>query len=321
MNKIVIDCKNVSFKYKTYKKSLGFKGEFLDFFKRETEYVPALKSFDLRIAKGEIVGLLGANGAGKTTLIKILSGVIPSNSGSVMVLGYNPYEKKARFLHKIGVLFGQKSQLIWDLPAVDTFSMLKEIYQIPTIEFHERLNYLATELDISEVINRPVRNLSLGQRTKCELVCSLITKPEIVFLDEPTLGIDIISQMKIYALLKKFNETSNMTILLTSHNTKDIETLAKRVVIINKGIKRFDDSLKKLMTNFSNRYFLEVTTDKEIDNEILEGITKLGQMDYLVDAKKFPTLPFDTKHILKVQRKDSSLDQILERIFLNKESD
>ncbi|MDN5575534.1 MAG: hypothetical protein L0G32_06090, partial [Pediococcus sp.] len=122
-------------------------------------------------------------------------------------------------------------------------------------------------------------------------------------------------------LLKKFNETSNMTILLTSHNTKDIETLAKRVVIINKGIKGFDDSLKKLMTNFSNRYFLEVTTDKEIDNEILEGITKLGQMDYLVDAKKFPTLPFDTKHILKVQRKDSSLDQILERIFLNKESD
>jgi len=242
----IIKCENLNYWYETYEKKSGIKGTLQDLWKRKHKKVMAIKDINVSINKGEIVGLLGPNGAGKTTLIKLLTGILEVKSGEILCLNKTPYKKEKNYLKNIGVVMGQKSQLIWDLPAMETLRMLKEIYEIDRKEFEERLEKLLRLLNLKEKVSTPVRKLSLGERIKFELTCSLIHRPQILFLDEPTIGLDITSQYAVYDFLREVNRTENTTIILTSHYMKDIENLCERVVIILKGEKHFDLPLEEL---------------------------------------------------------------------------
>lgn len=259
----MIKISKLKYKYKTYHKGSGFLNNIKDFFNRKYEFVDAIDVDSLNISKGEIIGLLGPNGAGKTTLIKILTGILSVKEGKVLCDNYVPYNKDKEYLKEIGVVIGQKSQLIWDLPSIDTLEMLKNIYEIDNEEFKKRLDKLTKLLNLKEKLNIPVRKLSLGERLKFELICSLIHKPKILFLDEPTIGVDIVSQKSIYEFLLKLNEDESTTIILTSHNMKDIEALCKRIVVILKGKIVLDTDIKKLKQNYvsEKKYIIHTKED------------------------------------------------------------
>ena len=201
----MIEIDQLSFDYRTFSKELGLKGALQDIFHRKYQLVPALKDLNLTIKDGEIIGLIGPNGAGKTTLTKLLTGIIQPSSGSVKVAGLIPGSRQKKLLRQIGVMFGQKLQLSWNLPAVDTLNMLAAIYQLKPDRYQARLRELCDLLDICEIVKTPVRKLSLGQRIRCELACSLIHEPSYLFLDEPTIGLDLLTQEKIYNFLKTEN--------------------------------------------------------------------------------------------------------------------
>ncbi len=209
--------------------------------------ITALDHLDVEIGKGEIVGYIGENGAGKTTTMKLLSGLLTPTSGSVDVLGYAPAARDFKYLKQIGFVMGQKNQLWWDLPVVESFKLQKEIYEIPDHAYHESLNELVALLDVKGLLHQPVRNLSLGQRMKCELINVLIYRPSLLFLDEPTIGLDVITQTKVRNFLKEYNQRYKATIILTSHSMDDIEDLCSRVILINKGKKMYDGSIADLI--------------------------------------------------------------------------
>ncbi|HGK7343475.1 TPA: ATP-binding cassette domain-containing protein, partial [Streptococcus suis] len=220
------------------------------FISRKYELLPAIVDVNLSISKGEFVGLLGANGAGKTTLIKLMIGILPSSEGSVMCDGFVPYNKDKEFLKRIGVVLGQKSQLLWDLPALETFELLKVVYELPSEQFEKRLGYLCDLMGVSHKLKIPVRKLSLGERMKFEIICSLIHSPKILFLDEPTIGLDINSQIAIRNFLLQINQREGVTILLTSHYTKDIETMCQRVIVLVDGVLTDDLSVDRLLKKY-----------------------------------------------------------------------
>lgn len=252
----MIEVKGLNYLYKSYLKGAGLKGSFRDFFKREFQNVSALKEVNLSIPKGQIVGLLGPNGAGKTTLIKILCGILAPGTGEVKVNLYKPYLKEAVFLKGIGLVLGQKSQLLWDLPALETLLMLKVMYEIKEEDFQQRLAEMMNVLNLEKKLHVPVKKLSLGERIKFELVCAMIHQPPILFLDEPTIGLDITSQKHIYQFIRQINQDKQTTILLTSHYLIDMEELAERILIILEGQLVADTTLEKLQKfhQVSGRY-------------------------------------------------------------------
>ncbi len=209
--------------------------------------ITALDHIDAEIEKGEIVGYIGENGAGKTTTMKLLSGLLTPTSGTVNVLGYTPSERDFKYLKQIGFVMGQKNQLWWDLPVIESFKLQKEIYEIPDRKFHSALNELVDLLEVKTLLHQPVRNLSLGQRMKCELINVLIYRPSVLFLDEPTIGLDVITQAKVRNFLKEYNQKYKATIILTSHSMDDIEDLCSRVILINRGKKMYDGSISQLI--------------------------------------------------------------------------
>jgi len=243
---MVIKTKSLCYRYKTFHKSDGIKGSFKDFFKRDHVYKDALNDVNFRIEKGSITGLLGPNGAGKTTLIKILTGLIQPESGEVSVLGHQPYRKNQEFLKQIGVVLGQKSQLIWDLPPKDTFETLKVIYDIPNAEYQNRLSHFCQILNLTDHLKTPTRNLSLGERMKCEIIAALLHDPKVLFLDEPTIGLDIHSQKAIRDFLIKITSELGVSILFTSHHLVDIEKLCDQLYILKKGSICYKGSVHQL---------------------------------------------------------------------------
>ena len=255
--------------YKTYRKFGGLKGALKDFFHRKYETNIALNHIQLQIEKGEVVGLLGPNGAGKTTLMKIISGIVEPSEGKVVVNGFNPYRKEKQFLRQIGMVLGQKSQLLWDLPPSDTFILLKNIYWIEDEVYKKRVSTLCSLLNISDLYHVPVRKLSLGERMKFELVAALLHEPSLLLLDEPTIGLDIHSQRAIHAFLQEVNERSNTTIILTSHYAKDIEALCQRLVILQQGIITYDGDLHFLY-NETDKILLTIQTADDKSKEILQ---------------------------------------------------
>lgn len=319
----MIYIKNLDYSYKVYKKSHGIKGSLKDFFNRKYKLNNALLSINLEIKKGEIVGLLGSNGAGKTTLIKILSGLIEPNRGKVEVLGFNPGRKEKDFLKNLGVVFGQKSQLIWDLPSIDTFYLLKEIYKIDNEDFHNRLKYLSRELEVERLINVPVRKLSLGERMKCELIASLIHNPKLLILDEPTIGLDVRSQRAIHSFLKKVNKEINTTIILTSHYTKDIEAVCNRIVLLSHGEIKYDDSIDKFLKKYNkDMRTIKVSTELKEEKLFLEsiGFVKLLDGKYKIEVErkdfknKLEELMTNT-NIVDISIEEIELEDILYKIF------
>ena len=275
----MINVNELDFSYKTFSKKEGKFSALHDFFFREYEYNKVLENLSFSIKEGGITGLLGANGAGKTTLIKILVGLLYDKKESVKVMGYTPYKKDKRYLESIGVLFGQKSQLLWDLPAIDSLKYFKSIYGITDIEFKERINKYIHKMNLSEKLYVPVRKLSLGERTKLEILASTIHNPKLLFLDEPTLGLDIQSQIEVYSLVKELNE-SGTTIIITSHYIKDIEELCDRLLIISNKKLIYDGTVDDI-SSYSDNRLIKVKSEKSIELE--KDIFK----EYSFDGKQY----------------------------------
>lgn len=247
----IIVVKNLSKIYPVAIKEPGFKGTITHFFRRTYREIKAVDNISFQIEAGEIVGFLGPNGAGKTTTLKMLTGLIHPSAGSVRVAGYIPYNRQSKFLEKTSLVMGQKQQLIWDLPALDSLKINAAVYKIPEPIFQQRLIELTEMLSLQEKLNQPVRKLSLGERMKAELLAALLHHPQVLFLDEPTLGLDINAQAAVREFLKEYNQRYQATILLTSHYMADITALCKRVIIIYQGQLIYDGSLEELLERFA----------------------------------------------------------------------
>lgn len=247
---LAIDVKDLRKTFKVQKNRQGLKGAVLDLFKREYNEVTAVKDISFSIPSGEICGYIGENGAGKSTTIKMLTGILVPTSGSLTVGGFVPYAERERFVQNIGVVFGQRSQLWWDIGVIESFQLLRKVYRVPEQDFKKRLDELVERLQLQDLLSRPVRKLSLGQRMRCELVAALLHNPSIVFLDEPTIGLDIVVKSEIRDFLKDMNREHGTTILLTTHDLQDIEALCSRVIMLDDGRIIYDGGLEDLKTRW-----------------------------------------------------------------------
>ena len=274
-----INVNHINKTFKVAKRNSGLKAALKSFFKREYQYIEAVKDISFQIEKGEIVGYIGPNGAGKSTTIKILSGILVPDSGECTINGMTPWKDRKKYVSNIGVVFGQRSQLWWDIPAEDTFDLLKDIYNLSDEEYLKTKNNLIKMLDIEEVIKIPVRQLSLGQRMRCEIAASLIHNPSILFLDEPTIGLDAISKKVVRDFIKKINKELKTTVILTTHDMSDIEALAKRIILIGKGRILYDGTLKNLKEKYGNTRHILVNTNNTIKNITKKGIVKQEKVD------------------------------------------
>ncbi len=287
-----IEVKQISKTFRVAKKKSGLRESIKSFFKREYLEIKAVDDISFSIDKGEIVGYIGPNGAGKSTTIKILSGILTPDAGTCKIHGMVPWKDRVRYVKNIGVVFGQRSQLWWDIPAEDTFDLLKDIYEIPDEEYQITKKDLIERLNLHDIINIPVRQLSLGQRMRCEIAASLIHNPEILFLDEPTIGLDAVSKQVVREFIKKLNQEKHTTIILTSHDMADITTLAKRIILIGKGQVLYDGSLKKLQNKYETEKYVSIKTRDllSIRNKGIKDIRKNKEGYDLVIDTRFITI-------------------------------
>ena len=276
--------------FRIYKRQAGFLSSIYSFFSRPGETVKAVDDISFTIQQGELVGFIGPNGAGKTTTLKCLSGLLYPTSGCVSVLGFTPFERKNEFLKQISLVMGQKHQLWWDLPAIDTFELNKEIYDIPKISFKKVLDELSALLEVSHLLTTPVKQLSLGQRMKMELIACLLHQPAILFLDEPTIGLDVVMQKKIRDFIATYNQRFGATVILTSHYMADVKYLCQRVIIIDSGKIIYDGDLKSLIKKYADFKIVSVIFGStSFETEKLERLGKIRSVDsrhVVFEAKK-----------------------------------
>ncbi len=247
----IITLNSLSKHFKVPVRESGLKASLGSLFKREFRMVKAVDEINFQIEQGEVVGFLGPNGAGKTTTLKMLSGLLYPTSGKANVLGFEPSKRKAEFLRQITLVMGNRQQLVWDLPALDSFDLMRAIYAIPTPEFIRTRDEFIDLLELKDLVNKPVRNLSLGERMKMEIAGALLHRPKVLFLDEPTLGLDVTMQRRIRTFVSEYNRRYGATVLLTSHYMADVEALCKRVIVIHHGKLLFDGELSCLVEQFS----------------------------------------------------------------------
>jgi len=269
----VIKVENLSKTFKVHKKEEGLKGSLKALVKRTYTNINAVSNISFSIEEGELIGFIGPNGAGKTTTLKMLSGLLYPSQGVVEVLGYKPYERKNEFLKQISLVMGQKNQLWWDLPAIETLNLNKEIYEINDTVFKKTLTDLSDLLDLKDILNIQVRKLSLGQRMKMELASALIHNPKVLFLDEPTIGLDVVVQKRLRDFVKDYNRKYQATIILTSHYTEDVKELCQKIVIIDKGNLVFNGSFKEIIEKYADHKFIKVIFSK---NQTPETLSKIG---------------------------------------------
>lgn len=266
----IISVNNLS---KTFKKPIrgeGLRGMIKTLFSRKYEEVRAVDGISFDIDEGEIVGYIGANGAGKSTTIKMMCGILHPTGGSVSVCGMDFEKNRQKINRQMGVVFGQKTQLWWDIPLVETFKILKSIYEVPDEEYNERFEYLCDLLDMRPFLTQTVRSLSLGQRMRADFAAALIHSPKIVYLDEPTIGLDVLVKDKIRGAIKELNKKYNITVILTTHDMKDIEELCNRIIIIDKGKILYDGSLANIKYRFGNTKTVYIPSTVELDEEALK---------------------------------------------------
>lgn len=264
MEKNIIHVQNISKQFKISKREAGMKNAIKSFFKREYKTINALDEISFDIKEGEIVGYIGPNGAGKSTTIKIMCGILVPTSGECVIDGYIPWKDRKKYVKNIGVVFGQRSGLWWDVPPIDSFELLKDIYEIPKKEYEKKLAELTESLDLNEIKNIPTRQLSLGQRMRCEIAAALLHNPKILFLDEPTIGLDAVAKLSLRKCIKKINETTKLTIILTTHDMQDIEALTNRIILIGKGKILYDGGLKEIKNKYQDKNSKEMSTDNVI---------------------------------------------------------
>lgn len=272
---ISIEVKNLTKIYEYFRKEPGLSGSLKSLFWREKLYNEALKGISFEIEEGELVGFLGPNGAGKTTTLKILSGILYPTSGEAAVIGYVPWRREPAYQRQFSIVMGQKNQLWWDLPAQESFTLNKDIYEIEPGTYRNNLEELIELFDIRDIIDVPVRKLSMGQRMKCELAAALLHSPKVLFLDEPTIGLDIISQEKIRNYINEYNRIKKTTVLLTSHYMRDVERLCRRVVVINNGIIIYDGSVEDLMHTYADHKVIRLRFSHEYNEN---GLEKYGEV-------------------------------------------
>ncbi|QSX04702.1 ATP-binding cassette domain-containing protein [Sedimentibacter sp. zth1] len=253
----MIELRNITKTFKVHRRNSGLKEATKSLFKRDYEIVKALSNISFKIDDGEIVGYIGPNGAGKSSTIKIMAGILTPDSGTCIINGRVPYKERVKHVSEIGVVFGQRSQLWWDVPVIDSFELIKDIYKIPQKTYKDNLNNLSTLLNIEQIIKTPARQLSLGQRMRCEIVASVLHNPKILFLDEPTIGLDAVSKIAVRNFINTINKERNTTIILTTHDMQDIDALAKRILLIGKGQMLLDGTLEEMKEQYKTSNSLD----------------------------------------------------------------
>jgi ABC-2 type transport system ATP-binding protein len=278
--KPIISIKNLKKYFKVYKKQPGLMGSIKSLWHREYEEVKAVDDISFDIQPGEIIGFIGQNGAGKTTTLKMLSGLLYPTSGEVNVLGYNPWDRKPDFQKQFALVMGQKNQLWWDLPAMESFILNKAIYEVPDREYKKTLDKLMDLLDVRDIVNIQVRKLSLGQRMKCELIAALLHNPKVLFLDEPTIGLDVVMQKVLRDFIKAYNKEFGATIILTSHYMGDVKELCKRAIIIDHGHKIFDGDLQDIIDQFARNKILSLIFSENVKEKDLKKYGDVREFEF-----------------------------------------
>ncbi len=300
----MIKLENISKTYKVARREKGFKNAVKSLVKKEYKEILALDKISFEINEGEIVGYIGPNGAGKSSTVKVMSGILTPDSGTCVINGITPWKNRKEYVKNIGVVFGQRSQLWWDVPVIDSFELIKDIYDIDSNEYKNTLDELTQLLNLENLLKTPTRQLSLGQRMRCEISAAFLHRPKILFLDEPTIGLDAVSKIAVRDFIKTLNETRKTTIILTTHDMQDIEALAKRVVLIGKGKILLDSSLEKLKSEVSNEKIVNITYSKG-EFSGMEGVKLLEKRDN--------KLKFDVnQNVIKVSKFIEKLSKDLE---------
>lgn len=329
----VIELKNIDKEFKVLNRHEGLKGSFQDLFSRDYKVIKAVNNVSMKIKPGEIVGYLGPNGAGKSTTIKIMTGVLQPTRGEILVNGQIPYKNRTSNAQNIGVVFGQRSQLWWSLPLIESFKLLKDIYGISDKDYKEMLALYESLVDIKELYSKPIRQMSLGQRTLSDILAAFLHNPPIVFLDEPTIGLDVSMKAKIRNLIKALNKEKNTTVILTTHDMGDVDALCERIVIIDKGTMLYDNDINHLKNFFGAYRTLKIKIDKHAEElsqdirdkekEQIENLLKEGfeAADFTVGQDEdFYSILIDESqvHLMKVlqylQEKIKIYDVLLEEI-------
>ena len=281
----MITMEHVCKSYKIAKRNAGFKEACKSLFRRETEEIRALSDVSFQIGDGEMVGYIGPNGAGKSSTIKILSGILVPDSGNCIIDGRSPWKDRVEHVRQIGVVFGQRSQLWWDIPVIDSFELLKEIYSIATPDYKRTLEELTELLQLQEILRTPTRQLSLGQRMRCEIAASLIHNPKLLFLDEPTIDLDAVSKLAVREFIKKQNAEHGTTVILTTHDMQDIEAIANRVILIGKGRILLDGTLEDMRKTVQETEAQTATMQESAATDATENVATTSGTEQSADDK------------------------------------
>ncbi|WP_044339704.1 ABC transporter ATP-binding protein [Rossellomorea aquimaris] len=281
-----IEVNHLRKEFKAFSSRSGLKGAFRDLFTRNYKIVPAVNDISFNVKQGEMVGYIGENGAGKSTTIKMLTGILTPTGGELTVNGMNPHRDREKFVQTIGVVFGQRSQLWWDIAVQESFQLLKKVYKVPDEQYKEHMDHVIETLDIAPLLDKPVRKLSLGQRMRCELAAALVHNPPLLFLDEPTIGLDVLVKLKIRQFLKEINEKYNTTILLTTHDLSDIEALCERVVMLDEGKIIYDGELSQLKENWGDQKEVVFQFLDDTSLTALSELTLNQNISWSFDEKK-----------------------------------
>lgn len=296
----MITVEGISKSFQVPKRTAGLRQSVKALFVREHTTVHALSDISFSIRPGEIVGYIGPNGAGKSTTIKVMSGILVPDRGDCSIMGYTPWKERPRYVKHIGVVFGQRSQLWWDVPVIDSFELLRDIYRIPWEEYNRNVRMLTGALDLGDLLQSPVRQLSLGQRMRCEIAASLLHNPQLLFLDEPTIGLDAVSKLAVRQFIRTINKEKGVTVILTTHDMNDIEALADRLLLIGKGKLLYDGNLDTLRRRFGSNKTITVDFREYPGPLAIEGAALLSSSP--------------TRAVLAVNAEETLISDVISRI-------
>ena len=320
----LIKAEDLSKTFKIYSQGEGIRGYLKSFVKRDYEEIHAVEGLDLQIDEGEMIGYIGSNGAGKSTTVKMLTGILEPSSGTIEVDGRDPHKHRKKNAMNIGVVFGQKTQLWWDLPVKESFKLLKEIYEVENEAYDERIDEFNEVLQLDEFWDQPVRKLSLGQKMRCELAAAFLHHPKIVYLDEPTIGLDVAVKERIRGFIRKMNEEKDITVMLTTHDIGDIEDLCDRIVVLDEGKKIYDGSLDKLVNRFSSRRLvMQINRPEDFDLEV-EGVKEIKNTEEglevvfdreVISASDLMRIILEDYDVQDFQIREPDIEEVVKKVY------